>query len=107
MGLSFNGVRDLYGIVDGIPDRAKWKSASLAFPDAPDEEHIVHFRDILEAIQALLGNPAHTKQIVYRPRRVFSDETRTNQIYSEMWTGLWWNAIQVCAVCISVRIPSY
>lgn len=46
--------------------------ATLAFPENPDEEHTVHFRDILEAIQALLGNPAHTKHIVYRPCRVFS-----------------------------------
>lgn len=95
MELSFKNVRELFGKVDDIPDRAKWKTATLAFPENPDEEHTVHFRDILEAIQALLGNPAHTKHIVYRPRRVFSDHTRTNQIYSEMWTGLWWNAIQV------------
>ena len=46
--------------------------ATLAFPENPDEEHTIHFHDILEAIQALLGNPAHTKHIVYRPRRVFS-----------------------------------
>ncbi|EPS99694.1 hypothetical protein FOMPIDRAFT_1050476 [Fomitopsis schrenkii] len=94
--LSFKNVRELFGKVDNIPDRAKWKTATLSFPETPDEEHTVHFRDILEAIQALLGNPTHTKHIVYRPRRVFSDHTRNNQVYSEMWTGLWWNAIQEC-----------
>ena len=96
LGLSFKDVRELFGKVDGIPDRAEWKSATLAFPETPDEEHTVHFRDILEAIQALLGNPAHTKEICYRPRKVFSDQTRSNRIYSEMWTGMWWSTIQVC-----------
>lgn len=70
--LSFKNVRELFGKVDDIPDRAKWKTATLVFPENPDEEHTVHFCDILEAIQALLGNPAHTKHIVYWPRRVFS-----------------------------------
>ena len=57
--------------------------------------HLVRYRDILQAIRALLGNPAHAKHIVYRPTRVFADASKTRRIYTEMWTGLWWNAVQV------------
>ena len=93
--LSFKDVRELFVKVDSIPDRALWKTATLMFPDRPDEQHIVRYRDVIEAIRALLGNPSHAKHIVYRPKKVFSDRSRTKRIYSEMWTGVWWNAVQV------------
>ena len=51
--------------------------------------------DIIEAIKALLGNPSYAKQIVWRPRRVFTDASKTKRVFSEMWTGLWWNELQV------------
>ncbi|KAH9912827.1 uncharacterized protein B0H18DRAFT_887368 [Fomitopsis serialis] len=95
LGLTFKDVRELFIKVDALPDRAAWKTTSLTFPDRIDEQHLVRYRDILEAIKALLGNPAHAKDVVYRPRRVFADRSRTKRIYSEMWTGLWWNAVQV------------
>ncbi|KAH9916701.1 uncharacterized protein B0H18DRAFT_830394, partial [Fomitopsis serialis] len=95
LGLTFKDVRELFMKVDGIPDRASWNTSSLTFPDRPDEAHLVRYRDILEAIKALLGNPSYAKHIVYRPRRVFADRSRTKRIFTEMWTGLWWNAVQV------------
>ena len=101
--LSFKNVRELFGKVDSIPDRALWHEGTIAFPDKPDEEYAVRYRDILEAIQALLGNPAHMKHIVYRPKRVFTDQSRTNRIYTEMWTGLWWNTVQVSSLSIVSR----
>ena len=56
---------------------------------------MVQFRDPLEAIRTLLGNPAHAQDIVYKPKKVFSDRTKEKRIYSEMWTGKWWHSIQV------------
>ena len=56
---------------------------------------MVQFHDPLEAIRTLLGNPAHAQDIVYKPKKVFSDETKEKRIYSEMWTGKWWHSIQV------------
>ncbi|KAH9913038.1 uncharacterized protein B0H18DRAFT_888940 [Fomitopsis serialis] len=95
LGLTFKDVRELFMRVDSIPDRASWKMSSLSFPDRPDEMHLVRYRDILEAIQALLGNPSYAKHIVYRPKRVFADRSRMKQIFTEMWMGLWWNSVQV------------
>lgn len=97
--LSFKDVRQLFMKIDCIPDRASWKSETLTFPDRPDEEHVVRYRDIIQAIKALLGNPSHAKHIVYKPRRVFSDQSKTKRIYNEMWTGRWWNAVQVSNSC--------
>ena len=81
--------------VDSIPDHATWKTAKLCFRDREEEEHLVWYRDIIEAIKALLGNPAYAKDIVYRPKRIFTDRSKSKRIFSEMWTGVWWNAIQV------------
>ncbi|KAH9929290.1 uncharacterized protein B0H18DRAFT_1117630 [Fomitopsis serialis] len=40
LGLTFKDVRELLLKVDDIPDRAAWKTASLSFPDRPDEIHL-------------------------------------------------------------------
>ncbi|KAH9911408.1 uncharacterized protein B0H18DRAFT_892900 [Fomitopsis serialis] len=95
LGLSYHNSRVLLQRVDSLPERAEWKERWLSFKDRPDERHLVQFRDIIEAIRTLLGNPAHADQIVYRPRRIFSDSSRTSRIYHEMWTGRWWHAVQV------------
>ena len=46
-------------------------------------------------LKALLGNPAHADKIVYRPSHVFTEESRKGRVYTEMWTGNWWHAVQV------------
>ncbi|KAJ7064424.1 hypothetical protein B0H15DRAFT_807765 [Mycena belliarum] len=95
LGLSYTNIRGLHQIVDSIPDRGgDWTSKTLSFPDRPDEKYLIRYRDPLAAIKTLLGNPAHAKDIVYVPKKVFSDEDRNNRVYNEMWTGKWWGGIQ-------------
>ncbi|KAH9910771.1 uncharacterized protein B0H18DRAFT_894472, partial [Fomitopsis serialis] len=94
LGLSYHNMRALLQKVDSIPERAEWMEQWITFKDRPGEQHLIQFRDIIAAIRALLGNPAHADRIVYRPRRIFSDASRKNRIYTEMWTGKWWNAVQ-------------
>lgn len=88
-------MRALLQKVDSMPARAEWKEEWLTFKDRPGERHLVQFRDVIEAIRALLGNPAHADRIVYRPSKLFSSSARDNRIYTEMWTGKWWHALQV------------
>ncbi|KAJ7433255.1 hypothetical protein B0H11DRAFT_2259609 [Mycena galericulata] len=95
LGLSYTNVRGLHQIVDSIPDRAGlWATKSLSFPDRPSEKYLIRYRDPLAAIRTLLGNPAHAKDIVYIPKKVFSDSERDNRVYNEMWTGKWWASVQ-------------
>lgn len=68
---------------------------------------MVQYRNPLQAISTLLGNPAHTNDIVYKPCKVFSDETKKNRIYTEMWTGKWWHAVQVIVDTDSESIERY
>jgi hypothetical protein len=82
-------------MVDAIPPRAKWFSKQLAFYDQPDSEHTIYYRSPIDGIRTLLGNPAHASHIVYKPKKIFRNSSKTTRIYNEMWTGRWWHAIQV------------
>ena len=55
---------------------------------------MVRYRDPLEAVRALWGDPSLAEHLVYRPSKMFSDEMKTKRTYSEMWTGKWWWAMQ-------------
>ncbi|KAI6010552.1 hypothetical protein EDC04DRAFT_2871165 [Pisolithus marmoratus] len=55
---------------------------------------MVHYRDPLEAIKALLGDPALAKHIVYKLKCIFTDATKEKRVYNEMWTSSWWEEMQ-------------
>lgn len=96
LGLSYHNTRSLHQILNNIPDRAgTWQTRYLTFKDHPDQTFIIHHRDIIESIRSLWGDPAHAKNLVYASRKVFTDDSKTNRVFSEMWTAKWWNAIQV------------
>ncbi|KAG0696668.1 hypothetical protein DFH29DRAFT_984553 [Suillus ampliporus] len=94
LGLAYYNIRGLHQTIDSIPPRAKWQSTYLAFDDTPDYKHELHYQNPLEAIQTLLGNPAHAQDIVYKPSKIFTDAAHSTRIYNEMWTGHWWHAVQ-------------
>ncbi|KAJ3493238.1 hypothetical protein NLJ89_g11065 [Agrocybe chaxingu] len=97
LGLSFKNIREIHQTIDNdIPDRAGiWKTEDLFFDDAPDVPYTIRYRNPLEAIMSLWGDPSLAKHLVYRPQKVFTDEDRTSRVYTEMWTGDWWNGVQV------------
>ncbi|KAI6007911.1 hypothetical protein EDC04DRAFT_2871608 [Pisolithus marmoratus] len=81
-GLPFTNSRGLLKLIESIP------------LDSPEDKHMVHYRDPLEAIKALLGDPALAKHIVYKPKCIFTDVTKEKRVYNEMWTGSWWEEMQ-------------
>lgn len=84
--------------VDTIPDRSgQWFTKQLSFKDRPQEHFTIRHRDPIEAIKALWGDPVFSKDLVYKPAKMFRGETQAEdqRIYSEMWTGGLWNAAQV------------
>ena len=81
--------------INQIPRGAEWKTASFFFPDDPEERHTLRYKHILEAITDLWCEPALADHFVYRPRKAWTDRHRKKRIYNEMWTGLWWEYVQV------------
>ena len=106
LGLSFKNIRSLHKTLDTIPSRAKWDSAYISFSDTHKEKHLIQYRNPIDAIKSLFGNPAHANIMVYRPQKVFSSQDKGNRIYDEMWTGKWWNAIQVISFIYSCYVLS-
>ncbi|KAJ3832638.1 hypothetical protein F5878DRAFT_547871 [Lentinula raphanica] len=99
LGLTFNNSRTMLEKLDTIPDRAgPWFTKNLSFKDRPEEVFTIHHRDPLEAIKALWGDPSLARDLVYQPAKIFRKEaepTEENRIFSEMWTGGFWNSVQV------------
>jgi hypothetical protein len=73
LGLSYNNIRGLHQIIDKhIPPKAPWKHKYFSLKIG----HLVQFRDPVMAIQSLLSNPAHTKDMVFSPRKVYTSKDK-------------------------------
>ena len=78
-----------------MPEKAgEWKIQRLSFNDTDDIFTIRH-RDPIAAIKSLWRDVQLSPEMVYAGCKIFSDETQKNRIFSEMWTGKWWHALQV------------
>jgi hypothetical protein len=53
------------------------------------------YRDPITIIETLLSSPPLGKSMQFHPKKSWSDGSKTNRIYSEMWTGDWWWRTQV------------
>ncbi|THU83763.1 hypothetical protein K435DRAFT_620854, partial [Dendrothele bispora CBS 962.96] len=99
LGLSFHNAKSMLKAVDSIPERCgEWQTKRIRFQDRAgrgvDEAFTIYHRDPIKAIQALWGDPALADHLVYKPSRMFADGDQSCRIYSEMWTGKWWWAVQ-------------
>ena len=47
-------------------------------------------RDPVECIKELFADPAFQDKCQYKPRKVFTNTSKTEQVYGEMWMGKWW-----------------
>lgn len=79
----------------------------MIITDRPEEKHPIQYRNVIDAVKALLGDPSLSKHVVYRPSRVFTDSSRTRRIYSEMWTGTWWSTVQVSILHMPLTLPRF
>ncbi|KAI5981879.1 hypothetical protein EDC04DRAFT_2874697 [Pisolithus marmoratus] len=84
-----------WAIKSGLAEKAGLPyTNSRATWDSPEDKHMVHYRDPLEAIKALLRDPALAKHIVYKLKHIFTDATKEKRVYNEMWTSSWWEETQ-------------
>ncbi|KAF8233914.1 hypothetical protein L208DRAFT_1264622 [Tricholoma matsutake] len=70
LGLSFSNIHGLHQMVDAILDRAgTWRSRTLSFKDTPEDQFIVHYRDVVEAVWSLWvwGDSSFSKELVTAP----------------------------------------
>ncbi|KAG1836595.1 hypothetical protein C8R48DRAFT_623187 [Suillus tomentosus] len=88
IGLSFKNTRELNKIIDNeLPGRPKFKRDQIV---VANEVFDVYYRDIIECIKALFGDPNFADVLVFAPERHYADEDETIRLYHEMHTGKWW-----------------
>ena len=104
--MSFRNKNELLKKVKGLPKGPGWKCEMLTTKgDVVDkkgkprvEKLELWKRDPIECIKDLMANPLFSKHMRYAPERLYEDEAGEKPIFSEMWTGEWWEKIQVCVL---------
>ncbi|KAH7903989.1 hypothetical protein BJ138DRAFT_1107200 [Hygrophoropsis aurantiaca] len=89
LGLSYKDSRQLNQIIDKkLPTRRpQFQREEI---EIAGESYDVYFRDILECVKALYGDPEFARYLVFTPERHYSDANRTMRMYHDLHTGKWW-----------------
>ena len=89
-----------------LPKVPNWKSKKITLPGyATREPMCLFFRDALDCVEYLFGNPLFAGHMDFSPTRLYRDAEQTIRIYSEWMTGdIAWN-MQVCFIRL-VRPPT-
>ncbi|KAF9552907.1 hypothetical protein CPC08DRAFT_619975, partial [Agrocybe pediades] len=96
LGLSYRTMKALHNKLDAMPERGgQWEQRVLKFDDNPEESFTIRFRNPIEVIKSLWKDPDLSPEMVFKPQQVYKDSSKEHRVYSEMWTGKWWNSLQV------------
>ncbi|KAI0753003.1 hypothetical protein C8Q80DRAFT_1217332 [Daedaleopsis nitida] len=89
LGLSFKNSRELDQIVDGqlASGRPRFIRRKII---VAGEVFDIFYRDILQCVRALYGDPEFTGILVFTPERHYTDADKTVHVYFDMHTGQWW-----------------
>lgn len=101
---SFANKTQLYRSIDTLPDGLKWTCKEITLKgdliDADGRQQSetleVWFRDPVDCVRELLGNPMFAKVLACAPEKVYRDKEGKVREINEMWTADWWWRIQVC-----------
>ncbi|KAK7029714.1 hypothetical protein R3P38DRAFT_3314401 [Favolaschia claudopus] len=99
---SFHNKRAFLRRIDALPQGPPWYCQVFEIiGDEVDgngkkktESVELWYRNPLDCIRELLGNPAFKEKMSFVPRRFFRNPDGTNREWSEMWTAEWWWEIQ-------------
>ncbi|KAJ6628364.1 hypothetical protein B0H10DRAFT_2209647 [Mycena sp. CBHHK59/15] len=104
---SFGGKNDFFEKIDSLLGGVKWQCKFLDIKgDLPDldkdptgntmrcEQVELWWRDPVECVKELLGNPVFRDVMRYAPEKLYADRGETIEVMNEMWTASWWWEIQ-------------
>jgi len=87
-------MKQLNDIIDNqLPGRPPFRCKELVIGE---ERLEFYYRDIIECIQSLYGDPEFVQDLIYTPERHYTSTERTCCIYNKMHTSTWWWMVQVC-----------
>ena len=86
--MSFYTAKALRGRIEMLPKVPEWKSKKIALPGHATREPMhLFFRDALDCVEYLFGNPLFAEHMDFSPTRLYRDTEQTIRIYSEWLTG--------------------
>ncbi|KAJ7906533.1 hypothetical protein B0H13DRAFT_1880510 [Mycena leptocephala] len=104
---SYKGKTEFFGKIDDLPGGVKWQCKEIDVKgDLPDldkdptgatmrgETVELWFRDPVECVRELIGNPMFRNAMRFGPEELYTDEKGQIRLFEEMWTGDWWKEIQ-------------
>ena len=94
------------GTVDELPRGIDWHCKEICqqgdiigLDGKPLEETLeVWFRDPVDCIRELIGNPTFRDHLIYAPQKLYTDNSHTTRRIDEMWTADWWWRTQVSEI---------
>lgn len=94
LALSYKNSRELNKIIDEqLPScRPSFQRHEIV---VAGEAFEVFFRDVIECIRALFGDPEFAPLLLLAPERHYKDANHSERVYFDMNTGKWWWATQV------------
>ncbi|KZT19695.1 hypothetical protein NEOLEDRAFT_1077336 [Neolentinus lepideus HHB14362 ss-1] len=87
LGLSFKTADELNKKIDSLPSRPRFKRDEVIIANEAFE---VYYRDVIECIKAIYGDPEFAKHLVFAPECHYADRDKTIRMYYDMYTGKWW-----------------
>ncbi|KAG2126251.1 uncharacterized protein EDB93DRAFT_1323762 [Suillus bovinus] len=89
LGLSFKNTNELNKIIDHeLPTgRPKFQQEQVV---VAGESFDVYYRDIIECIKSLYGDPDFARYLTFAPEHHYTDEDQTVRLFHDMHTGKWW-----------------
>ena len=93
LSLSFKTSRELNQMIDThLPGRPPFQRKEILVGNEVCE---LYFRDVIQCIRALFGDPDFAPYLIFAPERHYTDEDREEMMYHDMHTGAWWWFTQV------------
>jgi hypothetical protein len=101
--LSFHNNYSFMKKINDLPMGPKWKCELVKATEnicgengeKVTEELDLWFRNPVEIIRDLIGNPAFKEHMAYAPEKAYQDKDGKVRIFDETWTGDWWWETQV------------
>ncbi|KAF7971991.1 hypothetical protein HWV62_19343 [Athelia sp. TMB] len=99
---SFHNKDALLDTADALPQGTEWKCRAVKLvgdieddnKDIRTEKLELWYRDPIDVVRELMGNPVFRDVMHYSPEQVYRDKDCEERVVNEMWTGHWWWEMQ-------------
>ncbi|KAF8482331.1 hypothetical protein JB92DRAFT_3085801 [Gautieria morchelliformis] len=111
---SYAGKRELLRKINALPSGPEWTCHTfVVHGDQLDyngekctEELDIRCRDRVVCVNELLANPLLHEHMKFAPEKLFTDDSKEDQIINEMWTAQWWWDLQARSIhCDDKMLP--